>query len=63
MDFNLKEFIGAIGGGLGMGFGVTGLIPVIFPSVIYTDYIAKCGAFSGAIFLSAVYLYAVWRAK
>ncbi len=35
MDFNLKEFIGAIGGGLGMGFGVTGLIPVVFPSVIY----------------------------
>ncbi|CAH0179598.1 hypothetical protein WB66_12930 [bacteria symbiont BFo1 of Frankliniella occidentalis] len=63
MDFNLKDFVSAIGGGLGLGFGLSSLVPVLVPSVVYSDYIWKCGAISGAVVLSALYLYSAWRAK
>ncbi|CAI2528725.1 MULTISPECIES: hypothetical protein [Yersiniaceae] len=34
MDFNLEDFFGAMGSGLGMGFGVASLIPLWFTLII-----------------------------
>jgi hypothetical protein len=34
MDFNLEDFVGAMGSGLRIGFGVTSLIPLWFTLII-----------------------------
>ncbi|MFK8257701.1 hypothetical protein ACFL9S_07940 [Erwinia sp. AnSW2-5] len=61
MDFSLKTFMHAGIGGSGLGFGSSGFVPLLFPSMPFTDFMMYFGAIAGAVVFILLYLYFVWQ--
>ncbi|QZQ51759.1 hypothetical protein K6L24_08365 [Erwinia persicina] len=63
MDFSLKTLMHAIIGGGGWGLALSGFVLLLFPAITLTPYVINCGVVTGGTLLSALYLFAVWRAS
>lgn len=63
MDFSFKSLMHAVIGGGGWGLALSGIVPLLFPSITLTARVINCGVIAGGMLLSVVYLVAVWRAR
>ncbi|KQN63503.1 hypothetical protein GKQ23_09855 [Erwinia sp. E602] len=63
MDFSLITLLKATFGGAGWGFGLSGFVPLIAPSVELTTHVMYSGAAWGAAVLASLYIFAAWKSR